>query len=89
MSRMRGEEGLGNGEESSLVCELSASDVRDSRDDLPRHTKALADVVPSDVVRHEPEIGRQRARFAARSGFGQLPDGLGLAAQAPPSDGPT
>ena len=64
-----------------------ATHVADGRHDLRGHAQAAADVVHGDVVRHQPEERRQRARAAAGAGARQLRDGLDLAAQAAPGDG--
>src|SRR5512144_2060585 len=55
---------------------------------VPGHTQTVADVVPGDVVRHQPEERRQRPGPAAGARAGQLRDGLDLAPQAAPGDGP-
>ena len=73
---------------AAAVPELSRAHLADGRHDLRGHAQAAADVVPGDVVRHQPEERRQRPRPAAGARAGQLRDRLDVAAQAAPGDGP-
>lgn len=57
------------------------------RDDLRGHAEALEDLVRGGVVRHQPEEWRECTGPPANPGPGQLPDRLGLAAQAEACDG--
>ena len=69
------------GRRRGVSCDAtaSASNIGDGGDDLRGHSKAIAPLVPGDVVRDQPE-----ARGCARPATpwpGQLSDRLGLAAQ--------
>lgn len=68
---------------------LWVPDFRVGWDGLPGYESRLAPVVPGDVVRHESEIGRQRAGSPAGPRAGQLPDCLDVAAEAAHRDGPS
>ena len=63
-------------------------DVADGRHHLRGDAQAAADVVPGDVVRHQPEERRQCPGAAAGAGARQLRDGLDVAAQAAAGHGP-
>src|SRR5450759_3931790 len=67
---------------------LPGADVADGRDDLSGHPQAVANVVHGDVVCDQPKERRQRSGAAACSRPRQLRDGLDLAAQVAPGDGP-
>ncbi len=70
------------------VSRLQVGDLADGRHGVPGHAQAAADMVSGDVVCHQSEERRQRARAATGARAGQLRDGLDLAAQAAPGDGP-
>lgn len=63
--------------------------IRDSRHDFPRHADAADDLVPGDVVDHQPTDGCKCSGIAGSLGAGQLRDSLDLAAQVAPRDGAT
>ena len=72
---------LADGAGSVAMQPVSASNIGDDGDDLRGHSKAIAPLVPGDVVRDQPEARGQCARPATHSWPGQLSDRLGLAAQ--------
>ena len=72
---------LADGAGSVAMQPVSASNIGDGGDDLRGHSKAIAPLVPGDVVRDQPEARGQCARPATHSWPGQLSDRLGLAAQ--------
>jgi len=74
---------------TASMLELCPADFADGGDALRGHAQATAPVVPSDLVFHQPKARDQRPGFAAGSGAGKLPDGLGLAPEAPSGDGTT
>jgi len=63
------------------VCRLRASDLRDGGDDFPRYPDSADDLVSRHVVGNQSEERRQCPGATASLGLGELPDGLGLAAQ--------
>ena len=72
---------LADGAGSVAMQPVSASNIADGGDDLRGHSKAIAPLVPGDVVRDQPEARGQCTRPATHSWPGQLSDRLGLAAQ--------
>ena len=64
----------------AAVPDMSQGDLIDGWHDLRRNTKAASAVVPCDVVCDQPEKWCQRTWIAANAGFGQLQNGLDLAA---------
>ena len=66
---------------------LRPPDLGDRRHDFPRYADAADDLVPGDVVGHQPENGRQRAGVAADSGTAELQNGLDVAPQVAAGDG--
>src|SRR5262245_32279467 len=69
----------GAGRAAVALCRMWTSDLGNIGHDLPRHADAVDDVVPSDVVGHQPEDWRQRVGSAAGPGVAQLQDGVELA----------
>ena len=67
---------------------LPAADLGDGGDDLPPHPHADVDVVRGDLVRDLTEERDVRAGPAAGPRVRLLRDGVGVAAQAAPGDGP-
>ena len=57
--------GVGNGAWGVSLPGMCWRDVADGRHDLRGDAQAIADVVPADVVRHQPEERRQCLRLAA------------------------
>jgi ISXO2-like transposase domain len=66
---------------------LSLGDFGHRRHDLRRDADAAGELVRGDLVRRQPEAGRVRVGAPAGAGAGQLPDRVGVAAQAPARDG--
>ena len=73
---------------TAAVPELPWADVADGWHGVSGHTQAPADMVPGDMVCHQSEEWRQCPRSAAGARPGQLRDGLDLASQVAPRDGP-
>ena len=88
LSSMRCQQGVGDAGQPLAVCRLPASSLGNRRHDFSGQSFAADHVVSGDVVHHQPEERRQRLGAAARFGIGQLPDGLGTAAQIAAGDGP-
>ena len=65
---------------TTVLQNLPLSGLRYGRDNFPGFASAADTLVPSHVVRHEPEERRQCARVAAGLGSWQLQNGLGHAA---------
>ena len=84
----RGRRPVGDVARTVAMSRLRVGDVADGWHGVPGYPQAAANVVSCDVVRHQSEERRQRARAAAGTGARQLRDGLDLAAQAAAGDGP-
>ena len=68
---------LADGAGSVAMQPVSASNIGDGGDDLRGHSKAIAPLVPGDVVRDQPEARGQCARPATHSGVPEGGVGLG------------
>ena len=87
LSALQARRGWAHGPGFVAVSQVSAAGFGHGRNDLPRHTQAVAPMVSGRLARHESKTRRQRPGPPAGLGAGQLPDGVELAAQAPPGDG--
>src|SRR5271166_6789284 len=67
---------------------VPGADVADGWDGLSGHPKAVAHVVHGNVVCHQPKERRQCSGAATCSWPRQLRDGVDLAAQVAPGNGP-
>ena len=63
------------------MCQLRASDLGDGGDDFSRHANPADCLVSCHVVGDQSEKWSQCLGVTASLGLGELPDGLGLAAQ--------
>src|SRR5271165_4880050 len=63
------------------MCQLRASDLGDGGDDVSRYANPADGLVSCHVVGDQSEKWSQRLGATASLGLGELPDGLGLAAQ--------
>src|ERR1019366_612403 len=63
------------------MCQLRASDLGDGGDDFSRYANPAYGLVSCHVVGDQSEKWSQRLGATASLGLGELPDGLGLAAQ--------
>ena len=79
MPKMPRENCLCHGPRSTEVPEVLPADVDNCGNHLSGDPKAIAHVVPNDVVCHESEVGRECIGPTAGFGIGQLPNRLGLA----------
>ena len=77
----RGPELVDRAGEAGLL-DLWVSRFGDGWDNIPRYTQATEDMVPSDLVGHQPENRHQCTELAAGVGFGQLSDRMDMAPQA-------
>ena len=69
------------------VPQLQLQDLGNGRDNLRRHPQAVGHVVPGYLAGYQSKDWGQRPRDSAGTGAGELQDGLGMVAQAPPGNG--
>jgi hypothetical protein len=85
---MQGSHGVGNPPGPVAVRRVPAPTLRHRMDDLSRHALAPDSLVPGHLVGDQPEDWGQRPGVTAGLGPGELPDGIDMAPQAPPSHDP-
>ena len=73
----------------AAVCRLRLSEFGHRRNDFPGHACTAHALVSSNLVHHESEERNERPGSATDFRAGQLPDGLGVAAQIAPRYGST
>lgn len=81
MFLLRWQDNLEDDQRTTVLQDLSLSGLCYGRDNFPGFASAADPLVPSHVVRHEPEERSQCARVAAGIGSWQLQNGLGHAAK--------
>ena len=71
------------------LSSLPLSRICDCRDHSSRHTKAVADVVSGSLACYQSEERSERRKSATGAWFGELYDGVDMAAQTSSSYGAT
>lgn len=87
MSWMRQPGSMADSEKDPLLYALSPPDLGHGWDSVREDAHASSGVVPSYLVRHQPKTWCECSRHEKSTRFGQLPDSLGVAAQAPSCHG--
>ena len=78
--RLRREQCLDNHKGATAMRCLPTADIADGGDDFRWNAETTSDMVPGDVVRHQPEARRERIGTPASLGVGKLPHSMGLVA---------